>query len=273
VNELAQWLLSLRQEAKLGLPALAEKTKIMAKHLEALEGGEISSLPSKVHARAFALAYAKACGADEEEAIEKVAAAFDGRPSKTAGQAPPLQTPEAAPVAAGLAPPNVDSGTGEAMPPPWRLWLLVAASALLVLFLATRVASWIKAGRPAPAPEAAQEPAASQRPVSSTAETAGEELSLRSRRPTWVVLVIDGKRLPTVFLERDKREYWKVRQKAVMLSGNIGAVRVWWRGENLGYFGGLGERMNGIVFEPGKPWRKDKAEELALPPGVPSQGP
>jgi hypothetical protein len=108
---------------------------------------------------------------------------------------------------------------------------------------------------------------------SSASVQVGEALDLRSRRPCWVVLEIDGKRLPTIFLEPEVRERWTVMTKAVMLAGNIGAVRVWWRGENLGYFGELGDRMNGIVFEPGKAWRKDGTENLALPPGVPSQAP
>jgi hypothetical protein len=88
-----------------------------------------------------------------------------------------------------------------------------------------------------------------------------------------VVLQVDGKRLPTILLEPNVKEQWQVKGKAVMMAGNIGAVRVWWRGENLGYFGELGERMNGVVFEAGQPWRKDSSQDLALPPGVPSQAP
>jgi len=60
-----------------------------------------------------------------------------------------------------------------------------------------------------------------------------------------------------------------VGEKAVLLAGNIGALRVWWRGDNLGYLGELGQRANAIVFERGKAPRSDKNAALALPSGVP----
>ena len=263
MNELASWLAGLRREAKMSLAALAEKTKIMPKHLEALENGDMSAFPTAVHARAFAMAFARACGVDEDEAIAKVGAAFAPKAAAPVAEAQPkvAATPDAAfvpeaPVAA------------EALP--WKLWSLVAAGALAFLFILNAAVSCARGKAASPAPVAV--PAASEaQPLSATSEAAPEELSLRSRRPCWALLVIDGKRLPVVFLEPDKRERWMVKEKAVMLAGNVGAIRVWWRGENLGSFGALGERMNGIVFENGKPWRKDAGADLALPSGVPSK--
>jgi hypothetical protein len=92
---------------------------------------------------------------------------------------------------------------------------------------------------------------------------------LRARRPCWLVLQIDGQRLPTITLQDGDKRSWPVHQKAVLLAGNIGALRVWWRGDNLAYLGELGSRANGVTFEVGKAFRFDKGAALALPAGVP----
>jgi hypothetical protein len=94
-------------------------------------------------------------------------------------------------------------------------------------------------------------------------------LTLRARRPCWLVLEIDGQRLPTVTLKDGDKFNWSVHQKAVLLAGNVGALRVWWNGDNFGYLGELGHRANAIVFEGGHAPRYDKTAALKLPPGVP----
>jgi hypothetical protein len=289
LNELASWLISLRQEAKLSIAALSDKTKIMAKHLEALERGDMAALPSLVHARAFALAHAKACGADDEEAIAAMNRAFHPGPAPAAAAERLEETVPAPQLALGV--PGMEApdspGRGGWREWPWRPWAYVAGGAVVFLLLLNGAVSCLRSMKPvAPAASAngaasdsvVPAPAAAAAGAGATTGTAapvvaGEALDLRSRRPCWVVLEIDGKRLPTIFLEPDKRERWTVGSRAVMLAGNIGAVRVWWQGDNLGYFGELGERMNGIVFEPGKAWRKDPSADLALPPGVPSKAP
>ena len=94
-------------------------------------------------------------------------------------------------------------------------------------------------------------------------------LVLRARRSCWLVLQIDGQRLPTITMQEGDKLTWAVKQKAVLLAGNIGALRVWWRGDNLAYLGELGSRANGLLFEPGKAVRVDKSSNLTLPAGVP----
>jgi len=112
--------------------------------------------------------------------------------------------------------------------------------------------------------------AAAGQTASAQAEAAPmTQIILRARRDCWLVLEIDGQRLPTITMKDGDKMSWGVRQKAVLLAGNIGALRVWWRGDNLGYLGELGSRGNGLVFEAGKSFRVDKAAALSLPPGVP----
>ncbi|HTB35079.1 MAG TPA: hypothetical protein VK842_09465, partial [bacterium] len=76
-------------------------------------------------------------------------------------------------------------------------------------------------------------------------------------------------RLPTVTLKDGDKLNWSVHQKAVLLAGNVGALRVWWNGDNFGYLGELGHRANAIVFEGGHSPHVDKTAALKLPPGVP----
>lgn len=135
-----------------------------------------------------------------------------------------------------------------------------------------------KAVDPAPAKgdgmkAAATEPAGAAAAVSAPADAAPApvpgELILRARRDCWLVLDIDGKRLPTVTLHDGDKLRWPVENRAKLLAGNVGALRVWWRGDNLGYLGELGVRANALVFERGKAPRYDKDSALPLPAGVP----
>lgn len=265
-SSLGEWLLDLRQSTGLEQADLSGKTKISARFLDALERGDLDSLPTRVHARAFALAYAKACDADEDEALKIVAAAFDAPQVEAA--LPALKTPGR--EIPGRQP-QAQSASRAAVP--WRIWIALGVAVVLSFWGLNSLVRRLKA--PAAKPSAVSIPLkpgeAAASAVTPSAEAQGEILALRSRRPCWVVLQIDGKRLPTILLEPNVKEQWMVKTKAVMMAGNIGAVRVWWRGENLGYFGELGERMNGVVFEAGQPWRKDSSQDLSLPPGVPSQ--
>lgn len=275
--ELGAWLAFLRQDAGLSLAQLATKTKILPRHLEGLERGDWHGIPSKVHARAFALAFARACEADEDEAIARLRKAMDQAQAPEESRLAPAAAPKAAPEEGAEAVRSAATAELEGLQGeerlPWRGWLLLATLVALLIWGFHGVRMLLQ---PSPLPQrglpsgrsTAETPALAPAPAAE-----GAELSLRAKRPTWVVLQIDGERLPTITLERDVKRTWKFRQKAVMLAGNIGAVRVWWRGENLGYFGALGERMNGVVFEPGQPWRREAEAELALPAGVPEDAP
>ncbi len=279
--DLGAWLAFLRQDAGFTIAQLSAKTKILPRHLEGLERGDWKGIPSKVHARAFALAFARACDADDDEAIVRLRKAMDLAPSPEESRV--TTAPErvrATVTEEGLDPErsavmaDIEGMQGEERLP-WRGWLLLATLVALLIWGFHGVRMLIQRSnvpqRATPAGRSAANDPEPTAVVSPVAE--GAELSLRAKRPTWVILQIDGERLPTITLERDVKRTWKFKQRAVMLAGNIGAVRVWWRGENLGYFGSLGERMNGVVFEPGQPWRRDAQVELALPAGVPEDAP
>ncbi|HTB23114.1 MAG TPA: RodZ domain-containing protein [bacterium] len=111
--------------------------------------------------------------------------------------------------------------------------------------------------------------AAVQAPQASGAAGPVMQLTLRARRACWLVLEIDGKRLPTVTMQDGDKLNWNVSQRAVMLAGNLGALRVWWLGDNQGYLGDLDTRANAVVFERGRLPRIDPSAALPLPAGIP----
>jgi hypothetical protein len=133
------------------------------------------------------------------------------------------------------------------------------------------------APRAAPAKKAAAAPAS----VKAQAEESGlkpldlaanhdndQALTVRAEANCWLVVQVDGKRMPVVILAADEKKVWYFKQRLVMLAGNAGAVKAWWRGDSLGKLGAAGERKNGLVFEEGQPMREIAAANLELPSGV-----
>jgi len=135
------------------------------------------------------------------------------------------------------------------------------------------------AGALAPAGSAASQKGASAPAAAAGAQAAAAPasgvaapmlgLTLRARRACWLVLDIDGKRLPTITMQDGDKFNWNVSQRAVLLAGNLGALRVWWQGDNLGYLGDLDQRANAMVFERGHAPHLDPSAALDLPVGIP----
>lgn len=61
-----------RLAQKLELPDIAQRTRVPLRHLEAIEAGDYSGLPTPTYAVGFARAYARAVGVDEVEVAREV---------------------------------------------------------------------------------------------------------------------------------------------------------------------------------------------------------
>jgi len=70
-------LMNAREASGLSLADVATRTRVPIRHLEALESGDYSGLPSPTYAVGFARAYARAAGADEVEVARLVRADLD----------------------------------------------------------------------------------------------------------------------------------------------------------------------------------------------------
>jgi len=84
---LAMWLRTGRTQKNLSLEDVARITKIQPRILEKLETGNLEGLPADVFVKGFVRSFAKCCGLDEKEAIERLGAAQSGQPITSAGTA------------------------------------------------------------------------------------------------------------------------------------------------------------------------------------------
>jgi cytoskeletal protein RodZ len=78
---LAMWLRTGRTQKNLSLEDVARITKIQARILDKLETGNLEGLPADVFVKGFVRSFAKCCGLDEKEAIERLGAAQSGQPA------------------------------------------------------------------------------------------------------------------------------------------------------------------------------------------------
>jgi cytoskeletal protein RodZ len=72
LEHFGNWLRSRREARGLSLAELSRATKIKERLLELLELGKADALPAPVFVRGFVSAYARAVGADEKEALERL---------------------------------------------------------------------------------------------------------------------------------------------------------------------------------------------------------
>lgn len=82
-----------REAAGLSLEQLGEKTRIRARHLEALEAGDFASLPGRTYALGFARTYARAVGLDDGEIVTAMRAEYSGAMPEPEAPAAPAFTP------------------------------------------------------------------------------------------------------------------------------------------------------------------------------------
>lgn len=86
-------LQAAREASGLSLDQLAEKTRIRARHLEALEAGDFASLPGRTYALGFARTYARAVGLDDGEIVTAMRAEYSGAMPEPEAPAAPAFTP------------------------------------------------------------------------------------------------------------------------------------------------------------------------------------
>ncbi len=82
---LGVWLRTGRGERGLSLDDVARITKIQPRILERLEAGKLDGLPAEVFVRGFVRSFAKCCGLDESEALQRYGAASAAQAAATLG--------------------------------------------------------------------------------------------------------------------------------------------------------------------------------------------
>lgn len=162
--------LRLAREAKgLDLDEVAARTRIPQRHLEAIEQGEFSRLPSTTYAVGFARAYARAVGADEPSIAADVRAAIAVKWDRPA----PTPVYDEDPVR---------------KPSPGMVWIGVAVALLLVVGAALWFGSALfRRDSTAPAPVVAQDAAPRAAPTPAAPPTpTGGQVTLTATDEVWV---------------------------------------------------------------------------------------
>jgi cytoskeleton protein RodZ len=119
-----QYLQAIRVEKRISLEQIAEETRIAVRNLEAIEREDPQGFPPEVFLKGFLRAYAKAVGADGEEAVRR----YDAHRRMTREMEDAGRQPE---------------GARSSM-----RWKLVAALALLLILIAGSIFTWQWLSRP-----------------------------------------------------------------------------------------------------------------------------
>lgn len=164
-----------REEMGLSLEEVAQRTRVPLRHLQSIEAGSFTSLPSITYAMGFTKAYGRAVGLDEvelgRELRQELGSSFDERPEYVPYEmADPTRVPSR-----GLA------------------WAGLAVAALIVLGVALWYGSAMLRGGPA-APEVATAPAPvpvgdvppAAAPAPPPVPAGGEQVTLVANNEVWL---------------------------------------------------------------------------------------
>jgi len=265
--ELGRRLKAAREEKGWTLQQAAERTRITAKNLAAIEGGELARFPAAVYVRGFVRSYANALDLDEEAELKRLDEAGFTAPSASV----PGSAPSGAEAGGAGGTASADAG---ALSPLRRV--LVTAGVLLLLALVAGVGvralvRWSRAGHegpvppspfqhsavpapggrqnaPSPAP-AAPVPAKAVAPASASAIPMGIALSVTAHALCEMQYQPDSQRARWMTLKPGESAVLKAKAQLRVLIGNPAGVEM--------------STAQGPVPLPKKSWR---AEHLLITP-------
>jgi cytoskeletal protein RodZ len=244
---------ALRQERLrrgLSLEEVAERTRISARFVEALEAEEFDKLPGNFFARAFLRQYASFLGVDPR--LVQPAVATLEEPAEAPPAEPPPETPRLhiAPIVSHAKPRLA-----------LKRWLgSIASFVLVVLACAVMYVIWQRV-RTAPerttaAPATPQAPAVAAPPAAEPAwppSPAGPpapiQLDIRASADVWVRVTADGAVLFSGTLRPGQLRTFQGKEAMSVLTGNAGGLEIAFQGKPLGTLGPRGH-IRVIEFTP-----------------------
>lgn len=248
MNALGEMLRRVREQRHVTLAQAAAETRIREPYLAAIEAGEFQRLPGAFFTRSFVRQYADFLGVPpdqiepELDSIVKQVA-----PPLIPGQEPRRQGCDLPPIA-GYSPPGGD-----------RRLLRAVGGLLTVVALCAAAYSWWLGQREVRTVETAAEsapavtaPAASQR--QSVAETAPRPapaapaetrgplwLEIVAQEATWIEITSNGQRLYQGVLEPNQTKVLGGLDRARLVVGNAGGLRIVSNGRPIGPIGERGQ--------------------------------
>ena len=264
MEDIGENLRQAREQLGLTLEEAERATRIRARHLAALEAGDLDSLPSSVQARGFLKNYAEFLGLDADALLLRYAEGLQSRRTRPRSAETP-QSPRTQPVRVRSRRPRWLSSD-----------LFVAASVMfaamvIVIWGLGRVLAAVRGEDDVSAPSVAEAPTATLAPSPAPADTqppaspgelvsplvtdalpsatlpplnlpgAGVSLRLLVISSAWVQVAVDGQ---VQFRGRarpgDLLEY--VGEEVIeVITGNGAGLRAYYNGQDQGTLGDLGE--------------------------------
>ena len=240
-----------REKQGLTIVDIEKGTSIRGLYIEHIERGNIGELPGLVYAKGFVRNYAKFLRLNAEALVQQFAEENGSTPP------PAPAEPESAPRRISLSTVGDESlssisigGTSSSYASIFGK--LAAGIIVLAALVGGGVAAISAINSPAQVPAAppvkteqpAAPTAAAEADASDTARAAhtdGVNVSVTLAERCWTEVVVDGKSVFEVIIEKGKTESWKGKESVVIRAGNAGALDVTFNGRKLGKFGDNGE--------------------------------
>jgi cytoskeletal protein RodZ len=250
MSTLGERLRRERQQRGLTLSDAATETRLAERYLAAIEASDFALLPGAFFTKSFVRQYAEFLGLDRQEIeaeLERIASQV--APPLVPGQEPRKQGSDLPPIA------SYGQARGDR-----RFLRALAALVSVVALCATIYAVWLQRsqtgslepvaqanpGQPAPSiPAPAPPEAAAPRP----AEPSGPAAEVRgplwfqlvAEEATWVDITSDGQRLYQGILEPNQTKTLSGLERARLVVGNAGGLRIVSNGRPIGPIGARGQ--------------------------------
>ncbi len=290
----------------LELANIAERLRINLSYLEAIEAGDMDSLPGAFFYRAFVRQYASLLGVDEKS-VEPALSEL----REQAEAAQPLPSPQPPPPVIDVPPMPTAGGRRMSGPKPWSIVLLIAViagcSGIYALWQRTRrvepaappparvetAAAPPQPAAPPPQPQpAAQTPPATPPPetpqLSETVKPAVPppapapaptpaptdaklDIEVAASEAVWISATTDGKKTATVLKQGQSRRF-AANERASLFIGNAGGLEIRVNGKPLGPIGPRGQLRTVVITPEGvsitNPREKKEPPPDAEKPGL-----
>ena len=289
MDSVGELLRGERLRQGLELAHIAERLRINLSYLEAIEAGDMDSLPGAFFYRAFVRQYASLLGLGEEK-LEPALSEL----REQAEAAQPLPSLHPAPPAFDVPPLPTAGGRRVSGPKPWSIVLLIAVIAgcggIYALWQRSRRVepaappppARVETAAPPPQPQPAAQtvPAAPPPgtvkpavppPAPEPAPTDAKlDIEVAALETVWISATTDGKKTTTILKPGQSRRF-AANERASLFIGNAGGLEIRVNGKPLGPVGPRGQ-LRTVVITPGGVSITNPREKKEPPPDAAKPG-
>lgn len=232
-----------REMREISIREIADTTKISTRFLEAIEGGDFSSLPAPVFTRGFIREYASYLGLDSEEIVDRYMSLVEREEKAREHEEEEMRDRISGrlPIASGSA----------------LKWILIALVAIVVLGAGVYFLSTSGQSDPEPVSEEAVDPAPTapleeQEPATDAASPAAESIrmTLTASADSWVDLQVDDQSPSDFTLQSGGTRTIEANEKILLRTvGNAGGVSVELNGVKVPPLGRVGQVVRNVEYD------------------------